>query len=114
MSMFINGQGRKVLVNTTVVASNGSLPTSLDFGMFLISECSGILGAVKCDSNFLASLRFQYLSDEDGAPLVTSVIAISSGTIINELNPAAYVNIGVTGISSNSQVRAFLTGLPIR
>lgn len=112
--MFINGQGRKVLVNTTVVASNGALPTSIDFGMFLISECSGILGMIKADSNFLASLRFQYLSDEDASPIVTSALAITSGTLINELNPGGYVNIGVTGITSNTQVRAFLTGLPIR
>ncbi len=39
---------------------------------------------------------------------------MTSGIIVNELNPAPYVSIGVTGISSNSQVRAFLTGLPIR
>lgn len=111
---FVNGQGRKLLVNTTVVASNASLPTSVNFGVFQISEMDGILGMIKCDSAFGASVQFSYLPDSAGTPIVTSAIAIASGTIINELNPAPYVNISIIGVASNSQVRAFLTGLPIR
>ncbi len=59
--MFANGQGRKILVNTTQVASNGSLPSSLAFGTFLVSEFEGILGMVKCDSSFAPSLKLDYL-----------------------------------------------------
>ena len=111
---FINGLGRKVLVSLTTVASNGTLPTSLNFGTFLVSEMAGISGMVKCDSAFGALLQLQYLQDSGATPIVTSAVAISSGGIISESNPGAFVNIGITNIASNSQVRAFLTGLPIR
>lgn len=111
---FVNGQGRKVLINTTTVASNGTLPTSLNFGTFLVSEMAGIMGMIKCDSAFGASVQFQYLQDSGATPVVTSAVAISSGGQINESNPGAYVAIGIIGVASNSQIRAYLTGLPIR
>lgn len=110
---FVNGQGRKVLVNTTVVVS-GTIPASLVFGTFLVSEMAGILGMIKCDSSFGASVQFQYLPDSGASAIVTSAVAISSGTIINELNPGGFVNIGATGIASNTPVRAYITGIPIR
>lgn len=111
--MFVNGQGRRIFCNTTVVVSNGTLPTSINFGGFLASEVVGILGMVKCDSNFTALLQLQYQS-QSGTTLVTSTIAISSGTIVNELNPGMNVAIGITGIASNTIAKVFLTGLPIR
>jgi hypothetical protein len=111
---FLNGQGRRVLVNTSVVASHGTLPTSIVFGTFLVSEFQGICGFVKADSNFAASLRFNYLQDSGGSTLVSSTLAVTSGIVVNEFNPAPYVQISVQGISSNSPISATLTGLPVR
>lgn len=110
---FINGQGRKVLVNTTVVASNGSLPTSINFGSFKVPEFAGILGMIKADSNFAASVQLDYRV-ENAVSIVTSAIAVTSGIVVNELNPGLDVNISLIGVSSNSPFRVYLTGLPIR
>jgi hypothetical protein len=112
--MFINGLGKKVLVDSTVVASHGTLPTSVVFGTFLISEFAGISGFVKCDSNFASALRLDYLQNSGGATRVSTTLNVTSGIVINELNCAPYVSISVQNISSNSAVSIFLTGLPIR
>lgn len=111
---FVNGQGRKILVNTTVVASNASLPTSIVFGTFLVSEFAGVLGMVKADSNFASTLKLDYLQDSGDVTVVSSTLAVSSGIVVSELNPAPYVQLSVQGISSNTTLNAFLTGLPIR
>jgi hypothetical protein len=113
---FVNGQGRRVLVNTTVTASNGTLPTSIVFGTFLVSEFAGIAGMVKCESNFVATMaiRLSYLQTSGGTTMIDSTIAVTSGLVVNEFNPAPYVSLSVQGISSNTPLRAYLTGLPIR
>lgn len=69
---------------------------------------------VKCDSSFAPLLQFRYLMDSGGITAVTSTLAVGSGIIVNEINPGPYVAIDLTGISSASPVRIFLTGLPIR
>lgn len=113
--MFVNGQGKRLLASTVVnVASGGTFPTSVDFGTFLVSEFAGIGGMVKCDSSFGASPQLRYQMTSGGAIVVSSAIAVSSGITVNELNPSAYVDISVIGISSASPVRVYLTGLPIR
>ena len=108
---FVNGQGRKLLVNLTTSAVAAS---SLAFGSFLVSEFAGICGMVKCDSAFGASLQLQYQMTSGGATVVTSTLAVGSGIILNELNPSPYVNISLISISSASPARVYLTGLPIR
>lgn len=108
---FVNGQGRKPLVNLT---TSGVAASSLAFGTFLVSEFAGIAGMVKCDSSFGALLQLAYKMTSGGVTLVTSTLAVGSGIVVNELNPAPYVAIGVTTIQSASPVRCFLTGLPIR
>jgi hypothetical protein len=115
--MFLNGQGKRVLVNTVVsVLSGSTFPTSVDFGVHLVSEFAGIIGMIKVDSsqNNVAQLRLGYQSDS-GTTLITSEIAVASGGIVvNELNPAAYANVSIRQINSATPVRVFLTGLPIR
>lgn len=111
---FVNGQGRKIIYNGTVVASNASLPTSLALGTFLVSEMAGITGMIKCDSAFGALLQVQYLPNSGATSIVTSAVAINTGSVISLENPSAYVAVGITGIASNSSVRIYLAGLPIR
>jgi len=114
---FVNGQGRKVLVNTIVAVLSGSVfPTSVTFGTFLVSEAYGLLGMVKVDSSQTgtAKLRFEY-QPTSGTTLITSDVAVNSGgNVVNELNPAAYVNVSVRDINSATAARVFLTTLPIR
>ena len=114
---FVNGQGRRVLVNTIVSVLSGSVfPTSLQFGTFLVSEAAGLTGMVKVDSSQTgaAKLRFEY-QPASGTTLITSDVAVNSGgNVINEFNPAAYVNVSVIDINSATAARVFLTTLPIR
>jgi hypothetical protein len=112
--MFINGLGKRVLVNTTVTASHGTLPTSVAFGTFLVSEFAGISGLVRCDSNFASALRLDYLQTSGGATQISSTLNVTSGIVVNELNCAPYVALSVQNISSVTPLNIFLTGLPIR
>lgn len=108
---FVNGQGRKILVNTVITVA--SVPNSFDFGLFGVSEFAGIAGMVKCDSNAAASLQLNYYQDSSGVTVISSAIAVGSGLPILERNPALYVNIKLTGVTSNTPARVYLTGLPI-
>jgi len=113
---FTNGMGRRVLVNTICNVAAG-FPSSLNFGTFLVSEFSGILGMVRVDSsqNNVAQLELNYLATSGGATLVSSSVLISSGGyVVNELNPGAYVSVALAAINSVTAVRVFLTGAPIR
>ena len=112
---FINGLGRRILVNTTVDVQAG-LPASLDFGSVLVSEFAGLGGMIKVDSsqNNVAQLRFAFQFD-GGTTVITSSIPVNSGgMVVNELNPAPHVNISVAAINSSTPVRIFLAGVPIR
>lgn len=109
---FVNGQGRKVLVNTTLNVA--VVPTSVAFGSFLVSEFAGIAGMVKCDSAFGVSLQLQYQMDSGNATLVTSTVLVSSGIVVSEFNPGPHVSIGLLGVASATPVRVYLSGLPIR
>lgn len=108
---FVNGQGRKPLVNATTSGTAGS---SLAFGSFPVSEFQGLFGMLKCDSSFGASLQLRYQMISGGTTVVQSTIAVTSGIIINEANPAPFVDVSIINIQSASPVRFYLTGLPIR
>jgi len=112
---FVNGLGRKVLINTVCDVAAG-FPSSLDFGVFLVSEFAGLLGAVKVDSsqNNVARLEFAYQATS-GTTIISSSIPVSSGgCVVNELNAGAYVGVSLSQLNSATPVRLFLTGIPIR
>lgn len=108
---FINGQGRIVLVDTVVTVA--AVPTSVNFGQFQVPQFAGLCGMVKCDSSFAATLEFQYKNNA-GVTLTTSTLLVTSGIVVNEFNPGAHVSIALTGVTSNTPARVYITGLPIR
>lgn len=116
-SGIIGGHARTSLVNTSADVNITGATASLDFGTFNVGLYSQFIGLLSVGSidDAIVNLQLDFLATSGGSTIVASALPVNSGGMhFSTINPANYVNVSLTDITSDTPYTLLMMGEPIR